>query len=75
MQNTHKLALLLLLPLTACVSPPTLVASTCPPPPPLPLVLTSSVSTGKSIAERWEKVLDDFEDELAALQTKAQRAP
>lgn len=44
---------------------------TFPPPPPAPDVLTSPVSTGPSLSERYETLIHQFKDSL----TKAARTP
>lgn len=55
--------------LGACGTTP--VAVLCPPPRPLPEVLTSSVTIGQDLMERYEALLKELRDSLA----KAAKAP
>lgn len=56
--------------LSACATPVP-VAVSCPPPPPVPDVLTLPASTGPSLSERYEILIQQFKDSL----TKAARTP
>lgn len=76
MQLTPVCTLVTALLLSSCAANEIVpVAVSCPPPPPAPAALTSSVSTGPSIAERMEKLLADYEKAHEDSLTKAQRQP
>lgn len=49
--------------LTACAHDVPIAAS-CPPPPPVPTVLTEPPSTGPSLSERYEALMQAFRNSL-----------
>ena len=69
MRKQSALPLISTLLLGACGTTP--VAVSCPAPRPLPEVLTSSVTTGQDLMERYEALLQELRDSLA----RAAKAP
>jgi hypothetical protein len=70
MRKINALLTLSITSLCGCAQTTPLAVS-CPPPPPPPAVLTSPVSTGPSLTERYERLLEELSRSLE----NAQRQP